>query len=193
GRQLALPQCWTKWFNRDDPSGSGDWETLDLLYHENPGMICNRPLRMQVRTTSGHSVSSTGNVITMTDTRNGFVCKNSDQQPGSECANYEVRFLCPQEFCHPKVCWTRWFDQDSPSGIGDFELLCDLRAENPGQICESPLYIEVVTKHNHMPADFTGQSFHIYSPTEGFVCRNRDQKNRRCYNYKVRYGCPCDV
>uniref|UniRef100_A0AAV2J814 WxxW domain-containing protein n=1 Tax=Knipowitschia caucasica TaxID=637954 RepID=A0AAV2J814_KNICA len=43
------------------------------------------------------------------DTVTGFVCKRSDQDD-SECEDYKVRFLCPEEFCQPQ--------DDSDSGDG---------------------------------------------------------------------------
>lgn len=42
--------CWTKWFNRDVPGGTGDWETLEKLRKENPGKICHKPLEIQAVT-----------------------------------------------------------------------------------------------------------------------------------------------
>ena len=60
---MTAPKCLTPWFDRDNPSGTGDWETLSDLRKENPGKICNNPLQIQVQTTSGASVASTGNVI----------------------------------------------------------------------------------------------------------------------------------
>lgn len=169
---------------------TGDWETLSDLRRENPGVICDSPRQIEVQTTSGASVASTGNVIAISDTTLGFVCKNADQS-GAMCQDYQVRFLCPEDFCKPKVCWTKWFDRDDPSVTGDWELLSDLRNENPGQICQSPLNIEVQTVGTNIPAANTRQSFLILNPTQGFVCRNRDQRGQRCQDYKVRFGCPC--
>ncbi|XP_034058681.1 cartilage intermediate layer protein 1-like [Gymnodraco acuticeps] len=89
------------------------------------------------------------------------------------------------------VCWTDWFDRDNPSGSGDWELLKDLRKENPGKICEYPLHIKVVTTDTMTPAISTGQTFYIFNPTQGFVCRNKDQRKDMCRDYKIRFGCPC--
>ncbi|XP_029985826.1 uncharacterized protein LOC115416221 [Sphaeramia orbicularis] len=280
-------QCWTDWFDRDDPAGdSGDWETLKDLRKENPGGVCDIPLQIEVRTTAGLSVASTGNVISVSDTTTGFICKNSDQETGM-CYDYRVRFLCPPDFCRPKapgcytdwfdlddpsgfgdsetlaalrdeyperickepqqihvltisgltmdetenhihvadattgfickndeqthgtcqdfrvrfrcptdfctqkVCWTEWFDRDDPTASGDWELLSDLRKKFPEDICEKPLGIEVVTVDTNIPVASTGQATYIYSPTVGFVCRNQDQSCHQCFDYKVRFGCPC--
>lgn len=56
-------ECWTDWFDRDDPSGSGDWETLYNLRKENPGKICPTPQGIEATTLSGLSVAAAGEVI----------------------------------------------------------------------------------------------------------------------------------
>ncbi|XP_053737528.1 cartilage intermediate layer protein 1 [Synchiropus splendidus] len=137
---------WTDWFDRDDPSGSGDWEKLAHLRMENPGKICPRPVDIE-------------------SPSYGFVCKNY-LQPDKRCHDYRVRFSCyPPTVAKENtrlfvaVCWTKWFDRDNASGNGDFELLYYLRKENPGQICKTPCYIEAVTRDTHTPALNTGQVF----------------------------------
>uniref|UniRef100_A0A3B4BA77 WxxW domain-containing protein n=1 Tax=Periophthalmus magnuspinnatus TaxID=409849 RepID=A0A3B4BA77_9GOBI len=182
---LVLPECWTQWFDRDDPAGSGDWETLINLHLQNPGKICTKPLQIQVKTTSGQSVSSTGNVI-YNDTTTGFICRNSDQRKGL-CSDYMVRFRCPPDFCKPPPqCWTDWFDRDDPSGTGDYETLPQLRSQYPGQICTKPLQIQVETKGG-VPLSATGDVIYKADTVSGFICRNADQKKGRCRDYKVRF------
>uniref|UniRef100_A0A8C6SXP1 WxxW domain-containing protein n=1 Tax=Neogobius melanostomus TaxID=47308 RepID=A0A8C6SXP1_9GOBI len=102
------PGCWTDWFDRDNPSGKGDFEILRKLHKENPGKICNNPLQIQVLTTGGQPVSSTGDIIDTSDTEIGFICKNSDQKKG-RCSDYKVRFLCPTDFCAPPPAHNRPF------------------------------------------------------------------------------------
>jgi len=181
-------QCWTDWFDRDNPSGTGDWETLSNLRKENPGKICPKPLDVEAQTLSGLSVAAAGDLNTQLDPSVGFICKN---HPKKMCNDYRVRFSCHPPFCGGGVCWTKWYDRDNPSGTGDWELLSNLRSENPGQICPYPLYIEAVTTDTLTPALSTGENFSAYNPTTGFVCRNKDQKDRWCRDYKVRFGCPC--
>ncbi|XP_030260755.1 cartilage intermediate layer protein 2-like [Sparus aurata] len=91
-------QCWTDWFDRDNPSGSGDWETLRSLRRENPGKICPEPRDMEVTTLSGLSVSAAGEVIFRNDLTDGFVCRNQDQADRM-CNDYRVRFSCPPQYC----------------------------------------------------------------------------------------------
>ncbi|XP_040920766.1 uncharacterized protein LOC121199860 [Toxotes jaculatrix] len=183
-------QCWTDWFDRDDPTGTGDWETLYNLRKENPGKICSKPLDIEARTLSGLTVAAAGDVIYKSDTTLGFVCRNQDQSK-KMCNDYRVRFSCHPPFCGGGVCWTKWYDRDDPSGTGDWELLSNLKAENPGEICDYPLYIEAVTTDTMTPAIYTGETFFAYNPTQGFVCRKVDQTSGNCRDYKVRFGCPC--
>ncbi|XP_049446803.1 uncharacterized protein LOC125897487 isoform X11 [Epinephelus fuscoguttatus] len=195
------PRCWTDWFDRDNPSGNQDRESLSELRKENPGKICAKPLAIQARTLSGLSVEEAGDVIHKSDTTSGFICRNKDQSKDKKCNDYRVRFRCPSSFCDrrvsrqssslPAVCWTKWYDRDDPSGTGDWELLSTLKKENPGQICDSPLQIEAVTTDDMTPAVSTGEIFFSYSPIKGFVCRQEDQKSHKCRDYKVRFRCPC--
>ncbi|XP_061781364.1 cartilage intermediate layer protein 1-like [Nerophis lumbriciformis] len=93
--------CWTPWFDRDNPSGTGDYETLKNLYKENPNKICKAPIDIEVQTTSGLSMDSTGDVVAVADTTSGFICRNSDQNTGM-CSDYRVRFRCPYDYCQRK-------------------------------------------------------------------------------------------
>ncbi|XP_028296102.1 mucin-5AC-like [Gouania willdenowi] len=183
------PGCWTDWFDRDNPSGSGDLELLKNLHKENPGKICPQPSQIQAQTLSGQNAPAPGDNIVLISHRFGLICKNKYQKD-KKCEDYRVRFRCSPPYC--AVCWTKWFDRDDPSGAGDSELLKDLRNENPGQICEKPLAMEVVTAGNPTIAAInTGQIFNINNPHKGFVCRNKDQKPGDCFDYKVRFACPC--
>uniref|UniRef100_A0AAQ4RFY6 WxxW domain-containing protein n=1 Tax=Gasterosteus aculeatus aculeatus TaxID=481459 RepID=A0AAQ4RFY6_GASAC len=86
--------CWTSWYDRDDPSGTGDWELLVDLWTEYPGQICNQPVAIEaVTTSSGIPASLAGNIYTSIPGY-GFVCVNNQQKSGS-CLDYKVRFLCP--------------------------------------------------------------------------------------------------
>ncbi|XP_048860203.1 mucin-5AC-like isoform X3 [Brienomyrus brachyistius] len=176
--------CWTQWFDRDDPSGVGDFETLQNLRQENPGKICDAPIAIQATTLSGTPASQTGQTFHNYDTTVGFACVNSENK--QMCLDYQVRFQCPPSFC--SVCWTQWFDRDDPSGVGDFETLQNLRQENPGKICDAPIAIQATTLSG-TPASQTGQTFHNYDTTVGFACVNSENK-QMCLDYQVRFQCP---
>nr|XP_054603984.1 cartilage intermediate layer protein 1-like [Nothobranchius furzeri] len=92
---------------------------------------------------------------------------------------------------HPP-CWTRWYNSDSPNGPGDIELLAQLTHEYQGEICPVPMNIQVETV-NGVPANKTGQIFHLYSNTKGFICLNHEQSSGKCLDYKVRFQCQCNA
>uniref|UniRef100_A0A4W3GXB8 hyaluronoglucosaminidase n=1 Tax=Callorhinchus milii TaxID=7868 RepID=A0A4W3GXB8_CALMI len=86
------------------------------------------------------------------------------------------------------VEWTEWFDRDDERGSGDWEKLSDLRAAFPGNICASPVDMQASTVDG-IPANLTTEVFHKHDREYGFVCRNQDQVDGICYNYKVRFLC----
>ncbi|XP_051934899.1 mucin-5AC-like isoform X2 [Hippocampus zosterae] len=184
-------ECWTPWFDRDNPCGYGDFETLPDLHKEYPWKICKHPIKIQIKTTSGANVSSTGDVILAADTDVGFVCRNCDQPHDGHCADYKVRFLCPLEFCKPQVCKTPWYNRDNPNETGDFELLKELQFENPNEICPFPLDIEVKTVDGNSLSS-TEDIIAVVDANTGFICKNDDQKSGTCSDYQVRFICPID-
>ncbi|KAI3364244.1 hypothetical protein L3Q82_011047, partial [Scortum barcoo] len=94
--------------------------------------ICPKPVDFEAQTLSGLSVAAAGDVI----------------------------YNCHPPFCGGGVCWSKWYDRDNPSGTGDWEHLSSLRAENPGEICDYPLYIKAVTTDTMTPAINTGETFY---------------------------------
>ncbi len=82
---------WTPWLDRDNPGGSGDFETLrDFL---EAGQACECPLDIECQTTSGKSWQSSGQVYECSKMRGG-ICKNSEQTGSRGCLDYRVRFQC---------------------------------------------------------------------------------------------------
>ena len=55
--------CWTQWFDRDNPTGTGDWEELVVLRSEYPGKICDNPSEIEVRTLDGLTIDAAGEII----------------------------------------------------------------------------------------------------------------------------------
>ncbi|XP_078584278.1 uncharacterized protein LOC144866627 [Branchiostoma floridae x Branchiostoma japonicum] len=185
----VVPDCpagsWTPWYDRDNPSVTGDWETLGSLRKENPGRICFSPTAVHARVISTQvEASLAGEVLYKYDTTSGFACRKVDQDDNT-CLEYEVRFCCP-----PCPRWTPWFDRDNPSATGDWEVLSHLRPENPGQICRSPTDIQVRVKGTEQDAFLTGEVFVFYDVTTGFVCKKDDQPDNMCLDYEVRFCCP---
>ncbi|CAH1248578.1 CILP2 [Branchiostoma lanceolatum] len=86
---------WTRWYNRDHPSGNGDYENLLYLRRENPGQICSAPSAIEARVRGTLTpASQTGEQFLNFDTTVGFECRNIDQTD-RYCLDYEVRFCCP--------------------------------------------------------------------------------------------------
>ncbi len=91
---------WTQWFDRDNPSGTGDWELLANLLQEYPeANLCEVPTGIECRQTNGAPLSAAGEKVTC-DALVGLICKNADQADGA-CEDYKVRFLCeePEDPC----------------------------------------------------------------------------------------------
>ncbi|KAA0707142.1 hypothetical protein E1301_Tti002463 [Triplophysa tibetana] len=181
-----LSEWVTQWFDRDDDTGYGDYEYLSDLLKEYPGLLCPNPVGIEVQTISGQPAFQTGNVFQVYNPTTGFACVNANQG-GEQCADYRVRFLCPETLW--SSCSTKWFNRDDPSGKGDYELLYDLLNEYPGLICPDPIEIEAKTLSGQ-PASQTGNIFEVYHPLQGFVCVNKQQKESSCEDYMVRFTCP---
>ena len=79
---------WTNWKDRDNPSGTGDWETrVDF-----PD-ICSAPLAAQCQTTGGVDWANVNEVNVLCTPENGAICQNAYNPQG--CSDYIVRFCCP--------------------------------------------------------------------------------------------------
>ena len=89
-----VSEQWTEWKDRDNPSGSGDWETLSSFPD-----VCDAPIDIECQTTAGLDWTATGEVVRC-EPQVGLVCKNVDQSD-SYCEDYKVRFLCPNTVTFP--------------------------------------------------------------------------------------------
>ena len=101
-----VPTCpgnWTDYYNRDLPSGMGDFETLASLRRENPGEICKYPIAVDARLVDDHThYTLTGQNLNV-DLELGFYCVN-EEQTEEECLNYEARFCCNGNFAYTEIC-----------------------------------------------------------------------------------------
>ena len=77
---------WTVWFDRDDGTGSGDYEQKAYF-----PSVCSNPLAIECYTVSGVPASQTGQ-LTHCVLNSGFWCLNSENN--QTCLDYKVRWLC---------------------------------------------------------------------------------------------------
>nr|XP_028597932.1 mucin-2-like isoform X1 [Podarcis muralis] len=98
-KQPPAKECKTRWFDRDNPSGTGDYELLSQFWDENPHIICPQPLAIEVQTVDGIPASETGQKFSVNDATSGFACINAQQEKGKACRDYQVRFTCPEAYC----------------------------------------------------------------------------------------------
>lgn len=88
---------WTPWLNRDDPGGTGDFETR----HSFTPSVCASASAIEARVVGSSTVytpgSATPDNLHMFSTSDGLACRNADQGSGV-CRNYEVRFFCGSNF-----------------------------------------------------------------------------------------------
>ena len=88
---------WTQWYDRDNPSGNGDYENRSLQ-----AGVCASPSGVECRTVSGLALWQTGEVVTCSANA-GLICVNANQPDGDCDYDYKVRFLCP-DTCNPNTC-----------------------------------------------------------------------------------------
>ena len=88
--------AWTGWLNSDTPTqGSGDWENRDSFA---ANIVCATPTAVQAQVRSGSTGST---AVTHLDNDQGFWCINDEQPKDATCADFEVRFCCPEEYRDP--------------------------------------------------------------------------------------------
>ncbi|MGV8169650.1 MAG: hypothetical protein ACP5N3_06370 [Candidatus Nanoarchaeia archaeon] len=88
---------WTSWYNIDTPEGTGDWESRTQIQGicadgSNPDDIECATVGTSTAPSTGWQ--NTGQVYTCA-LESGGACNNAQQQPGSICLDYKVRFRCP--------------------------------------------------------------------------------------------------
>lgn len=81
---------WSSWLDRDQPSGTGDWETRTDFTVAQVG--CASPVAIEATTVTGVPWQNTGEVLTVSPSV-GLICRNASQ-PDGVCQDYRVRFGC---------------------------------------------------------------------------------------------------
>jgi len=85
---------WTRWYDIDDPGGTGDWETKSAVDGAYPGQVCAIPINVRCQTLGGIDWQKTGEVVHATPT-GGCWCYGAEQPSGQCIYDYEVGFCCP--------------------------------------------------------------------------------------------------
>uniref|UniRef100_A0A8C3XR77 Cartilage intermediate layer protein n=1 Tax=Chelydra serpentina TaxID=8475 RepID=A0A8C3XR77_CHESE len=80
----------------------GDHEHLDAIRFYYRDKVCERPTRIEARTTDWVPAQNTGQVV-HASLQEGFWCLNKEQPAGKTCLNYAVRFLCPAGKLNPNA------------------------------------------------------------------------------------------
>ena len=95
---LGVPVCngrWTSFHNGDDPSGSGDQETLRDFLYKNQNQTCENPTAVDARVVGNRThYTQTGQVVTINRDKTLFECYDNQQRNGEQCLDYEARFCC---------------------------------------------------------------------------------------------------
>ncbi|XP_035676925.1 latrophilin Cirl-like [Branchiostoma floridae] len=150
-----------------------------------------------IRSTGCRSPSSTVRVRTSCQGKTSCSVDATNSVFGDPCRGtfkyLEVRFSCVagRPASSPDCSgWTPWYNRDSADASGDWEMLSSIRSENPGKVCAAPSGIQARVRGSNTPASRTGERFFKFNPQEGIVCRNADQRDRRCQDYEVRFWCP---
>jgi len=178
----------TPWLDRDNASGSGDYETY-VNFAPIPcgsgsavGAECRR-VSDQVASSSTGQVFQSGYDCTAA----GLACRNSDNI--SMCADYEIRFQCCPGCNAQGNYFTPWLDRDNAGGVGDYETYVNFVPIPCGH--GSAVGAECRRRSDQVASSNTGQVFvsgHDCTAA-GLACKNNDNISS-CADYEVRFCCP---
>ena len=87
---------WTRYYDRDNPSGNGDYEILHDLRREHPNQICPNPTAVDARVIGTNNHIPISGLTVIADVVFGFACINREQPSGRRCLDFEARFCCPR-------------------------------------------------------------------------------------------------
>jgi len=94
---LSVPRCttgsWTRFFDGDNPTGTGDYETTEILLRNHPGEMCRNPTSFDARVVSTNASFDTVGQVLQVNLTHGISCINSDNT--GDCLDYKIRFCCP--------------------------------------------------------------------------------------------------
>jgi Mucin-2 protein WxxW repeating region len=178
------PESDYRWINRDDPGFSGDHEDLADIQREYPPMTCSNPNYLEAHVVDSPEIITTNlpDKFNRFNLQDGLVCLSGEQSDGHRRRDYQTRYMCGTKF-------TTFRSLDDPSGSGDWEPRNSYKKKYG--LCDNPTWIQArfLDRGNWVyingPADRLAQF-----DSNGLVCLNADQDNRKCSNYVVRFSCP---
>lgn len=92
----VLADSWTPWLDRDNADGNGDYETRADF---GANQVCAQPKAIEAMIAGSTTVYRPGdtvpNTLVVFDPSKGLICRGQDQISGISCADYSVRFNCP--------------------------------------------------------------------------------------------------
>jgi len=189
-RAGGIAQKWTGWQNRDSPTMSGDYETIESAKKRYRDM-CDDPVEIQceVFKDGRWQAYTAANQLVVCNTVVGGVCKNTNNGPGEwpTCLNYRVRYNCAKVATR----WTGWQNRDRPTYSGDWETVGSA-VKAYSDMCEEPLDIECqVRLDNEWKSFDDGKQVVTCNKIDGFICKNADNPGSgvTCLDYRVRFKC----
>ena len=124
---------WTTWLDRDDPTDSGDYENKEGF---GANVVCKSPMGIQAQ----KKFDSTGSdAVVHFDNDMGFWCINDEQPKDQTCADFEVRFCCPEEY-HDPCAAANLTCAENTHGV--YEVLTD-GSELCSCKCDEGFYLDV--------------------------------------------------
>ena len=127
---------WTIWLDRDDPTDSGDYENRE---GHGANVVCQNPLGIQAQKRFD---SAGSDAVVHFDNTLGFWCINDEQPKDETCADFEVRFCCPEEYHNP-CAYANLTCTDNTHGV--FEVVDNLDGTFTEQCsckCDEGFYLD---------------------------------------------------
>lgn len=147
----------TPWFDRDNPGGSGDYETTSDL------------LRIECQfTANNQAITENSPVGYHCNIKDGGWCKNN-VPAGNYCQDMKVRF-------HYTGGVTPWLDRDNPGGVGDYETIRHLLSVQCKFVAGGG------SIQSGSPA-----GYHCSIPENGGWCKNNVPAGTHCQDMTIRY------
>ncbi|XP_027886299.1 mucin-5B-like, partial [Xiphophorus couchianus] len=164
-------------------------------------IITSKPTTPHIETTTtGTQTSETTNIITETVSTTTIHAKTTTPtietekstvttaQIESTTTNPEISTTAPSD-CY--ICkWSNWINNDYPghNRDGDYETLEKI-SDPDLSVCTKPLEIQCRANFfKDVPLEDLNQNV-TCSPTDGLICRNKDQTPPKCYDYEIRVKC----